>query len=609
MFEKRLNVVWYVFCAATIVVCAKAFYLQALHGFGQDPDIVLMRRTPFTEIPTFRGAILDRNGEILAADRPVLDLAIQYDDLIEPERWLTQVCNATARGREDILRAQRAIVHRVSNIRAIVQVRINRIYETTISHTVVSDIGVDTAAVVEANPEQFPGAEIKAGTRRFHPRRSLAAHVIGYLGRAQRPERGEVPEDPDIQPGDPLGLTGAEKQFNRLLRGVPGVSKMEKDRRTGKRRRVILFPAQPGNAVFLTLDRSAQERAEQTLAERSGGAVVMDVNTGELLVLASSPSYDLDDIGASRRAAREGSSARPFVSRAIQDSVPSGSVIKPFVALAAASHGKANPNTTFDCNGAFVIGGHTFHCHNTSGHGPVDMVRAIEDSCNVYFYRLGLGVGPEAIVDTARQMGFGRPTGVDLPFEWSGALPDPAREKSQGRGWYAGDTLVLSIGGGSVQVTPLQVAVAMAAIANGGKVIRPTVFLRAEAQPGPELLPDTGPRIVRRLTLPPDTLRAVREGMRLAVVSGTASHVAGLRELRVAAKTGTAEIAKSELNHAWIAGFVPWDKPQYAFAVVVHNTPGHGADVAGPVAAAMLDALLVKHRTGELASTRAKSEN
>jgi len=592
MFERRLRILSYLFCAALAVIVGRALHLQVLGGLGRDPDAILVRRDPFVEIPSFRGAILDRNGEVLAADRPVLDLAIRYPQLCEPDLWLVQVCRATGLGREEVLRVQRAVVRRVSDIRAMVPSRIRRIYEETIPHTLVPDISVDTAALVEARPDLFPGAVIRTGTRRFHPHGPLAAHVVGYLGRAR------AREDPAVRPGDRVGVAGVEKQYERLLRAVPGVARLERDRSTGARRRVVLFPASPGRSLFLTLDAAAQERAEQALGGRTGAVVVMDVHSGELLVLASSPAFDPDDPGAALR----NPSGRPFVSRAIQDSVPSGSVVKPLVALAAAIHGRAGPGTTFECDGSMELGGHVFHCYAKAGHGRVDMATAIEQSCNVYFYKLGLKVGAEAIVETLRRMGFGRRTGVDLPYEWPGFVPDPAATRAAGRRWYPGDTVVLSIGQGSLRVTPLQVAVAMAAIANGGKVLRPRVFLRAEPEPDPESRPEAGPVVVRTLSLPPEALEAVREGMRRAVLSGTARRIVRLRELKVAAKTGTAETRDPELNHAWLAGFVPWDEPRYAFAVVVHDVPGHGAEVAGPVAAAVLEELLARSR--ELASTQ-----
>jgi penicillin-binding protein 2 len=383
-----------------------------------------------------------------------------------------------------------------------------------------------------------------------------------------------MPEDPDVRPGDLVGRAGAEKQFDSALRGVPGIVNTEVDKKTGRLTRNVLFPAQAGSNLYLALSGPAQRVAEQKLAGLVGAAVVMDLRTGELAVLASSPSFD--------------PAIRPItndLSRATQDSVAPGSVFKPVVALAASAGGFGSERT-FTCDGVLRYGGVTFHCEGR--HGVVNMEQAIAVSCNIYFFQAARQAGAPAILSWASALNLGRRTGVDLPDEKAGRLPQLYP------GWPAGQTMNLGIGQGDLSVTPLQIAVMYAAIANGGKSPRPTIRHRIEPPPEEDMpgAADVPPPC--EVSLPADGLRAVRDGMRQCTIGGTASGVPGLRELRAAVKTGTAETRDRAINQAWIAGYLPWDSPRWAFAVVVHNVPGYGAQIAGPIAAATLQALSAK---------------
>ena len=241
-----------------------------------------------------------------------------------------------------------------------------------------------------ADSLDFPGAAAQEDYRRTYPMGSVASHVIGYLAPAQNPRPGEVPEDPTVRPGERVGVTGAEKQFDSLLRGMPGILSAEPDAQ-GSLRPKVLFPAQPGRDVYLTLSEPAQRRAEAELAGKVGAVVVMDIRTGELLVLASSPSLAINP--ATGRPAAADPTLHPYLSRAIQDSVTPGSVFKPAVAFAAAASG-IGPERTFVCNGKVEIGGKTYRCEGH--HGVVNMQTAIAQSCNIYFYEVAREVARRA---------------------------------------------------------------------------------------------------------------------------------------------------------------------------------------------------------------------
>jgi len=607
MFRRRLRVLYLILCVGLAAIVGRLFYLQVLQVSDVDPDFRLVPRADWKEIPAVRGTIYDRNGVVLAEDRPVLDLALEYraleeavaaDDNVgtadaqgetptDAPAWMTEVSRYTGRSVSELKAACLGIVTRVRAVREAVVAharrsrrRIGRVYEETVPHTVVRDVPLELAARIEADPERFRGVVIRPALERYYPEHSLAAQALGYVIEAPRPAGGgAIRDDPSIRPGDRIGELGAERQFDAWLRGVPGYYEMRKDAMGALQRHLLIEPEQ-GRSVYLTLDSRAQRAAEEAFAGAMGGVVVMDVRNGEVLVLASAPTYDNNDLAAAWNAAAAHPEWRLFLSRAMRDCVPSGSVIKPIVALAAASEGIVTSRTTHFCDGVFRLGGRVATCPGR--HGTTDMAGAIEHSCNIWFFKVGLAVGPGAIVSMARQFNWGERTGIDLPFEWPGRLPSP------GPGWHPGHTLNLSIGQGDLLVTPLQVAVLMAAIANGGDVLRPRVLLRVEP-PVDDAVP--GSPVVRHVQVPGDALAAVREGMRRAALTGTARRVEGLGRLRAAVKTGTAETSDPDVNHAWIAGYAPWDSPRYSFAVVVHRTPGTGADVAGPIAVKVLESL------------------
>ncbi len=643
MGERRLTFLYALFCAALLVIAARLFCVQILGMTTEDPDAVLRSPVPLEMIPTYRGAICDRHGEPLAADAATLDLAIHYREALllaraggetltplearalrryvaprvktlqpghdaaqrlllsdalrsnalageqeallreEERRRLADIAAITGDTPEDLRRNLAEILRRVRALRAL-RPRAGDFYEETIPHLLTPNVSVDVAACVEGNPDRFPGLAIQQVTRRCYPAGNVAPHVIGYLGRAQPPARGETSDDPTVRPGDRIGVAGIEKQYDRLLRGLPGILSRDTDPATGAPLRHLLFPARPGATLRLTLDLAAQREAERALEGAKGAVVVLDIPTGDVLVMASAPVFDLCNLSASLRAALK-DPAKPLLSRATQDSVPSGSMIKPIVAVAAVDVGEIGPKHVIVCHRRYNVGGTPRQCNGD--HGPLDMAGAISHSCNIYFWELGRRVGPTPILDHGRDFNLGVKTGLDLPYEFAGRLPDPSRA----RRWTIGDTLNISVGQGDVSVTPIQVAVAMAALATGGRAPRPRLLLSAEPPPDdPALLPPPAPSF-RTVSCSPVAARAVREGMRDALYSGTARGLAGLRELNAAVKTGTAETRDKTINHTWIGGFLPFNAPRYAFAVVIHSVPGHGAEIAGPVAESVMRAV------------------
>ena len=426
MFDRRLGLLYFIFCAALLCIGARLFQLQVLGLTSEDPDAVLRRPLPLEEIPAARGTLFDRDGTVLACDQPTLELTVQYGELLRmcalggnsmfPEELdrireaekrrpvaadslqarLEALSAATGCDRDQILARIGEIVNQVRRLRRQAlgdhEAEFGRrtLYEETLPHVLISGVSIETAERAAADASRFPGVAVSAAWRRTYPQGKSAAHVVGYLGRAHAPSRGETPEDPDVRPGDRVGIAGAEKQFDSALRGVPGIVHTAADPKTGRLARDVLFGAQPGRNLYLSLSGPAQRQAEKALAGLVGAVVVMDLRTGELLVLASSPSFD-----PATGPAAEDLPMHPYLSRATQDSVAPGSVFKPVVALAAAAGGFGTERT-FTCDGTLVYGGVTFHCEGH--HGAVNMAQALAMSCNIYFFQVARQAGAHAIL-------------------------------------------------------------------------------------------------------------------------------------------------------------------------------------------------------------------
>ena len=486
-------------------------------------------------------------------------------------------------------------------------------------HIVADHVPLDVAAEIEANPRIYPGVRVVHTIDRAYPRGSLAAHTLGHLGpvtpddlAGDKAATGESPVHPD----DRIGRAGIERQYDLQLRGRRGEVAEWTDRsgrllRTEQRR-----PAAAGRDLVLTIDAALQQTAESLLDDAlsrrppaaenesrppGGGAVaVIDVRNGALLAAASAPRFDPNAFSTDddrRRAEVLNDPAGPLLDRVTQMQIPPGSVFKTVSAVALLesrliAHGDAIEEP-FYCRG-YLHDPDRHRClvfrRYGQGHGQVTLDDALAKSCNVYFFHYAQQMGPAPLVWWARQTGFGRRTGVDLPGETHGNLPSADLLTIDSTG--AVDPLALAIGQGTLTVTPLQVARLMAAVANGGQLVTPRVVSRLGLveTSDPALddddsgLPHTRPpRPIPDLS--PETLRAVRHGLKRVVShpDGTAHATVHLEDIAVAGKTGTAETGGGRADHAWFAGYVPADAPRWAFVVVLEHA-GSGSAVAGPIA-------------------------
>lgn len=488
-------------------------------------------------------------------------------------------------------------------------------------HAVLKDVPLSIAAGIRAHPERFPGTRVSVATRRTYPRRALAAHLVGARTKLREEEQQQLDAGTQQAIGDWVprrGRSGVEYSWDHRLRGTAGLRKTVRNRRQQIVASSVVRNPSAGRDVVLTIHLELQQQAERLLAEalgdvpRSvlpspddtetvprpvpvGGCVlVMDVETGRLLTAASAPGFDLSlfTSGTQEQWATVNADTRqPFLPRMTAMALPPGSVFKPLTAAAAMEHGVLRPDSPFYCQG-YLQNPEEHRClvFRTHGHGHQDITlhRALAQSCNVYFFSASAQTGIESLLDWSQRFGFGRPTGIDLPFETSGTLPPgpPAEASERVRRRFARETLGLAIGQSRLTATPLQIVRMMAAIANGGWLVVPHVVSSdGVARTASDI--DDAPRDLSRRRIPglhSHTLRAIQEGLTSAVSQpyGTGYRTVRLDSVSIAGKSGTAETSPSRPDHAWFAGYVPAATPRYAFVVVLEHG-GSGSRAAGPV--------------------------
>jgi len=433
------------------------------------------------------------------------------------------------------------------------------------------------AQIVESGPT--PGIFVEAVPMRTYPGGESVAHITGYVGEIG-PQELKTWSKVGYRVGDRIGKSGLEREYERDITGERGKRMLFVD---SLGRFLDTYGSKPSYGapkLATTIDLRLQEAAYRALEEQGspGAALFMEPYSGEILALVTYPSFDnnqaVGGFDPSVWKELQEDPLHPLINRSISISVPIGSVFKPVVASGAIEEGIVELSTRFYCPGYFRLGDRIFRCWETSGHGKLDIFDAIADSCDVAFYNIGHQLGVTKIRNYAKMLGLGRKTGIDLPGEAIGLLPSPEWKKNfRGEVWYEGDTVNLSIGQGFMQASPVQVLVMMNVFATHGRLVTPH-------------LAEGGRKESARVPLKRDTLDIVREGMRQAVLRGTAIRMKWF-PVPTAGKTGTAEDPPREEPHAWYAGFAPYENPKLTFAVYVENA-GHGSSHALPVAMKVL---------------------
>lgn len=575
----RIYVLMTMMALGLTAILARLWYLQIVLGDDLQEQSAgniarKVRRTP----P--RGQIEDRNGLVVATIRPRLVVKVIPDELRKYPETL-------------MLLGELLGVPPIDLAETVKQDKITPFDPVRIAE----DIDQSMATRIEERRADLPGVFIDQEPVRLYPQRALFGHLLGQMGEISREDLKSRPGTA-YKPGDYCGKLGVERAFDEELRGRDGGMDIEVDARGRMRKVIATKDPVPGETLRLTLDSELQSIAMRELGVwlaqgKPGAAVAMDPNTGAVLALASSPGYDpnLFARGISKADWKrlQEDALKPQINRAVGSPYAPGSTFKVVSAAAGLESGEITEFSSVNCTGSIQLGRWVKHCHKRSGHGAVSLRKAIDESCNVYFYRLGQKLGPERMAEFARKFGLGAPTGIDLPkVESAGTVPDPKWKLSRRLGpWVGGDTVDFAIGQAMLGTTPLQMCRMIAAVANGGALLKPQLLLQSTTFDD-NLKPTIVQRLERRETgrLPAssETLSVLRRALQAVVERGTGTR-AQIPGIPVAGKTGTAQMAKRGrlVDNAWFVGFAPADKPKIAVAVFV-ETGGHGGDTAAPIA-------------------------
>ncbi|MBF0170711.1 MAG: penicillin-binding protein 2, partial [Nitrospinae bacterium] len=535
-----------------------------------------------------RGKITDQNGVPLVDNRPSFELTMIPEDTPDPVGALLQLNRRFAIPEQETLDV-------IRHTRKFLPVTLER------------NIPRDAVAFVEENRFSLPGVFLAVKPIRRYIHNDYATHLLGYLG-AISESQFDATERGVYGPNDFVGQYGVEKTYEDILRGVKGLKRVEVDAAGRTLSTLGVIPPTSGQDLALTIDYATQKAADEAFTgdESLGAAVAIDTATGAVLALTSKPSFDpnLFAYGVSREDwnGLVSQEFHPLNNRVIQGQYPPGSTFKPFVALAALEERVITPDATVYCGGSFRFGRRSYRCWKKEGHGTMNMKQAIIQSCDVYFYTLGVKLGINTLAAYVKEMGLGAPTGIPLEGERGGLIPTTEwKLKNRKQAWIAGETVSCAIGQGFVLVTPMQMAVATAAIANGGTVLTPFVVAGKAGGEHPS----------RTVAIAPKNIALVAEAMRGVVYEphGTAWRLKlEKRPYQYAGKTGTAQVIKMKQNeewehekmdiryrdHAWFIAWAPVDAPRIAVAVIAEHA-GHGGDAAAPIAQKIIDAYLSGH--------------
>ena len=573
------------------LLLAKLWTMQVLNGQAFATQAEQNRVREVTMVAP-RGRILDRKGALLVTNRATTAVFLDPSGKRD-EALLTKLAAVLQMPLADVTaRAQDAK------------------QEALAPRMIAIDAPPAAVAYISEHPSEFPGVDVRAQAVRQYPKGTLAAHVLGYAGEASQNDLDSQTTN-GYQYGDIVGKAGAELSFEKVLQGDRGTRLVEVDA-SGKPRR-ILQETDPvsGRDVVLTIDSKVQAVAEQALAQAiqdahkakfakaaAGAAVVLDVNTGEVVAMASVPTYDpsmfLGGISQKEWAALTSKDSNyPLTDRALMGQYPAASTFKAITGLGGLQNHLITSGTTVDCTGRWDEMGKQWAkwCWNHAGHGLENFRSAIRDSCDSYFYHVGYLFYKdhgEKLQKFARTFGFGVDSGIDLPGEANGRVPDAAWKAAYNQNWQPGDTVNLSIGQGDLLVTPLQMADAYAGIANGGKVMTPHVLKEVLGPDGKPVL-TYKPKVAFNTKCSNSNLTLMRESLLSVTQAGTGKAAFSGFPVDVAGKTGTAQVAGKD-DYAWFVGFAPADNPKYCVAVLIEQG-GHGGSVAGPAARDIFAAL------------------
>ena len=573
---------------AFTVLFLRFIYLQIIKG---EEFRLLSEKNAvrLTGIKAPRGLILDRNKKLLVDNRPSFNLKIMLEDAGNVKETVTKVSQLMDTPFENLMK------------------KISDAGEGAFYKPVVlqDDISRDHLAIIEAHKFDLPGVFIDIEPTRHYINKKTASHLLGYLGEVNNDEllSGKYP---NVKTGDSIGRYGVEKSFETYLQGKRGGRQIEVD--ANGRTIKVLKTVEPttGLDLNLTIDLDLQQTAEKMLEGKHGAVVALDPNTGDVLVMASAPSFDQNDFvgGINSKKWKELMSDRgkPMTNKAIQGEYPPASTYKIITSIAALEEKVIDIHTTAFCPGFFRYGNRVYRCWNKNGHGNVSILEAITQSCDVFYYQAGDKVGVDALAKYAMGGGLNKKTGILLEDERKGLIPTSSWKKKRfNEPWHRGETLSIAIGQGYDLVTPIQMAVFIAAVGNGGTLHKPRIVSSIEGSQG-NVIKEIPSEVTGKLPVGKKNLEIIQKGL-LDVVEndrGTAKRIR-LKHVKIAGKTGTAQVfsvksgekLKTEhldfylRDHAWFICYAPAENPVIAISVLIEHG-AHGATAAAPIAAALI---------------------
>ncbi len=608
-FLRRTFVLGGLTALGGLALTGRLAQLQVIQA-GQYATMASNNQFNFRLVPPPRGRILDRDGVVIAGNRPSFRVLVVRDETKD----LDQTLDLLGRLLPDTMDRRRSIIRDVNAAPRFSPVPVK------------SDLTWEEFARVNLYANELPGVMADMNEARYYPFGGAFAHVIGYVAKPNDrdikaiEDRGEKVPEILYNPGFRIGRQGVEKSFDTELRGEAGGNRVEVDARG----RVVAEdvggskPAVPGSDVVLTLDADVQNRALEVFGEESGGCVVMDIRNGDILCMVSAPSFDpnmfVGGVPSRVYGALRDYERKPLLDKAIYGSFPPGSTFKMTTALALLDAG-INPAERVTCTGGYRYGNRTFRCWKRGGHGSMDMHEAIKNSCDTYFYHLCNRAGVDRIARVAEDLGFNQVYEIGIGGQSKGTMPsrawkaDYARRtrnpNPDARTWYPGETLSVAIGQGAIKTTALQLAVMTSRLANGRKAITPRLVRSVGGvdRPSGAAVPD--------LPFSQEHLNIVRAGMAAVAndVSGTAYRASqlGLGDIQMAGKTGTAQSRDygtgsrgprdavwTRRDHALFVAFAPHDAPRYAIALIIQHAPVGGSADAAPRAREIMKTVLLK---------------
>jgi penicillin-binding protein 2 len=572
------------------VLAARLWHLQVQQG-GEYTRLARNNRVRSLDIAAPRGNILDRKERAVVTNRPSFNVVWVREGNRIDEELIKKMAVILGADIAELL----ARIRKMAGTPGHIPIRL------------AENLSWDKVAYIENNRMNLPGIKIEVVPQRVYHYGNLASHVIGYLGEINREELDEA--EPDVyRAGDMIGKMGLEKLREKDLRGEKGRHYMEVNALGFEQRNLKGVMPLPGNDLQLTLDVDLQQTAEDLMAkeDKAGAVVAVEVNTGRLLVVASAPVLDLSQFlgGISQKnwQAMLDNPKHPLINKTVQGQYPPASTYKTVTALAGLAEGIITPENSIYCPGSYRFGNRRYHCWKRGGHGAVNLKRALSESCDVYFYHVGQRLGVNRLAKYARHLGLGRKTGVEMEHEKAGLIPTSEWKMARyGKPWQDGETLSVAIGQGFNLVTPLQLTMMTAAVANGGILYQPGMIEKVR-DPDGEVREQFQPVMLDHFEGQDRNLKIIKDGLIEAVNGrhGTARR-AQLKGITVAGKTGTAQVVRLKQykhlkeedipykyrDHAWFTCFAPAEQPEIAVTVLIEHGL-HGGSAAAPIAKEVL---------------------